>query len=430
MLRRTLLQVFALGLLTGSLWTFALFPRLSAIEQVFDLNGFGRIGEHIAHGDGFCYEEGHPTIRRAPLYPYIVAGVLSLTGFDPGHRERGYVPVIVLQCLFFALTCAVCAATASRLFGPKIGLLAGVLCAIWPQCLRYVGAIDVETLNMLLLTLLTYTAVLLYERPTVARAVAAGVVVGLAVLTKPMPMLFPFALMALLAVRRRRPGQPFPWAAAAAMVLAPAVLCAPWAARNYVVSGGRFVGVSSNAAGEFLRGFVNVQPRFFLLRVPFQGLWDVEANRYENSITKPRGLDFIIEEGGQWRPMPQIVDNEVRRDQIEGEYARQLILRQPLAVLRKFVIQVFTFWYVVETPAKSLMVGASALVALVLAFIGLKRARRDGAPVAPVVLVVAYHNLLYAALLALARYSMPLFPTLLILSANGLASLLPARRDG
>ncbi len=427
MTRRALVTVFAAGLVTGLLWTFVLFPRLSAIDQVFDLNGFGRIGEHIARGDGFRYEDDRPTIRRAPLYPVLVAAVLKTTGFDPMDRQRSYRPLIALQCVFFALTCVVCALIASRLFGSRVGFLAGLLCSVWPQCLRYVGVIDVEPLNILLLTLLTLTTVLICEQPSVRRALAGGLVVGLAILTKPMPMLFPLVVAGLLMLRRKQVGGAYPWRALVAYVAVPVVLCLPWVVRNHIVSGGRFRGVSSNAAGEFLRGYVNVQPRFFLLRVPFQGLWDAEANRFENSITKPRGLNFIVVENGQERPMPQTVENEVMRDEIEGKYAKDLVLREPLGVVRKFAIQLFTFWYIVETPAKSLLVGASALLALVLAAVGLRRARREGIRTAPVVAVLAYHNLLYAILLALARYSMPLFPTLLALSAYGVAALLPAR---
>ena len=61
----------------------------------------------------------------------------------------------------------------------------------------------------------------------------------------------------------------------------------PWAIRNYRVSSGRFINVSSNGPAEFLRGYINAQPKFVLLHQDFGGAdptrlsWEQEARRYE-----------------------------------------------------------------------------------------------------------------------------------------------------
>jgi hypothetical protein len=83
-----------------------------------------------------------------------------------------------------------------------------------------------------------------------------------------------------------------------------------------------------------------------------------------------------------------------------------------------------TFWYVVETRFKSVLVGGMALVMLALSAVGAVRAHRGGATVWPVLLVLVYFNAFYAAFLAFARYSMPLFPTLTLFASGGLVWLI------
>jgi hypothetical protein len=115
---------------------------------------------------------------------------------------------------------------------------------------------------------------------------------------------------------------------------------------------------------------------------------------------------------------------EVEKDRIEGAEMKRRLLHEPGAFLRKFTIQAATFWYIVETRSRSLLVGAIALVILVLSAIGAANAQRSGMVVWPVLLVIVYFNAMYAAFLAMARYSMPLFPTLSVVAAGGVVWLL------
>lgn len=414
---RPALTVFTVGLVAALLWTFVLFPRISAIDQWFDLNHFGAIGEHIYRGDGFSFGNG-PTVRRAPLYPYLVAGAFKVFGLREGDRSS-YNPVLLLQCVFAGVTCLAVFLTAKRLFGKRVALAAGLLCAFWPQCLRYVGAIDVECTMTMLISLITLAVVRLCQERSWINGALAGLAIGLATLAKPVPMLFPLVVLALL-WRNRKPrpltavGVPF-----AACVGAMALVCLPWMVRNQIVTGGRFHAISSNAAGEFLRGYVNVRPEYVLLRTRFQGNWDYQANLYENQL--------LANAGFEWNAGPDSVDTDLAKDAVEGKIARERVIHEPLGFLRKFAVQLFTFWYLVETPAKCLFVGVFALLALALGAVGLRRAAREHIDAMPVAAVVLYFNVIYAAILAFARYSMPVFPTLLVLSAAGLCALIDAR---
>lgn len=431
------LALFLLGAFVAALFAFVLYPRQGAIDSIIDLNGFGKLGRHIAAGDGFSLGYG-PTLRRAPLYPAFVAFVLTLCG-NSGPDAVVFRPILILQCLMVGLSCVTAWTLGRKLFGARAGLIAGILCALTPQVWRYVGMTEVETTMGLLIALTALTGLNLYRQPTLGNGLLFGLVVGAATLVKPVALLYPFVFLLGFCWRWRRTrtqaaeSAPRPWLPVAAAVGMFLLCLLPWSLRNRIVTGGRFQGISSNGAGEFLRGYVNAQPKFALLRQDFGGSnpsamqWDWEANLYEDALLQKHGMSFFSTEQfgphGEKRPMEARFELELKKDAIEGAEAKRRLREEPLGFVKKFGTQVFTFWYVVETRKKSLLVGAIALIALSLAAFGWLRARRNGVDTFPVVSVVLYFNLLYAAILAFARYSMPVYPTLLVLSAYGLSQL-------
>jgi hypothetical protein len=124
-------------------------------------------------------------------------------------------------------------------------------------------------------------------------------------------------------------------------------------------------------------------------------------------------------------PAPNVtsMDIELEKDRIESAELKRRLLANPGEFVKKFVVQLATFWYIVETRKKSMIIGFIALVMLSLSALGLVRARREGAMAWPVACVILYFNVIYAAFLAFARYSMPVYPTLAILAGGGLLTL-------
>ena len=437
--RRVALALFLLGSLTAALWAFVIYPRQGTVGIIIDLNGFGRLGQHIAAGDGFSLGDG-PTLRRAPLYPMLVALLLKIFGGN-GPENVIYRPVLVAQCLVVGATCVTAWAVGRKLFGERPALLAGILCAVTPQVLRYVAMTEVETLMGLLIALMTLTGLNLYRRPVALNGLLFGLACGAATLTKPVALLYApvFLLLCGLHWRRARAleAPPAPLSAAGT-ALAVFVLCLlPWCVRNTIVSGGQFKSISSNGPGEFLRGYVNAEPQYAFLKKDFGGTqvvganWDWDANQRENELLNRHGMSFFSEKkaaDGALLPLEARVDLELKKEKIESAEVKRRLLREPGGFVRKFAVQIFTFWYIVETRKKSLQIGAIALVLLTLAGFGWFRARRNGIDPTPIVATVLYFNLLYAAILAFARYSMPVYPVLLTLAAYGITEILPKPR--
>ncbi len=415
-------MVFCVGLLTALLFTFVIYPRQQTIHQVLDLNHFGQIGINLYQGKGFSLGDG-PTIRRGPLYPGIVALVFEIFGY---RNQSSYLPVFLLQCLFNGLTCAFAYAIAKRLFGYSTGLLAGLLCSITPMVLRYVPEIEVEATMTLLITVMTYTAVRCYQDKSVFWGCMLGIATGLASLTKAVALLYPFVFIGLLLWWRwkhhasERASYPVRQIIIA-LLIGLGLTISPWLIRNEIVTHGEFHGISSNASGEFIRSFINVEPKFVFLRKPFGlGNWDWQANMFENGLLKKHGMEFIAKKNGHYVLVPMNIKMEIRKELLENHIALELIRKHPLWFLWKEFIQIFTFWYIVETPKKSIMVGCIALFCLGFGWYGVKTARRQKIPVEPVVALVLYFNGIYALILSFARYSMPVYPSLLPLTAYGL----------
>ena len=433
--------VFLYGSLVASLIAFVLYRRQGLVEGTIDLNGFGAIARNIANGEGFTLGHG-PTTRRGPLYPYLGGLLLKVFGSNaPGLPDSVYYrPLLLANCVFMGLTCVVVWRLADELFGRRIAWVAAALCPLVPQSVRYIGMTEVETFMGLCTVLLAYTGVLLVRRPTLASGVAFGVTAAAATLAKPVVLIYPFVFVALSLWqwRKRAALDRSAVVAAVAALACFGVLLVPWTLRNMAVTGGQFKGISSNGPGEFLRGYINAQPKYFLLRQDFGGSgtgekWDPEANTFEENLLKPYGVPFFRSSGNVGgkstifpAPPPDKTSAmlELEKDRIEGAEMKRRIIHEPGAFIYKFCAQFASFWYVVETRTKSLLVGTLALGVLVFAGLGAWRARTSLTPVWPVLVVVLYFNAIYAVFLAFARYSMPLFPTLTVLAAAGLVTLL------
>jgi 4-amino-4-deoxy-L-arabinose transferase-like glycosyltransferase len=440
--RRPPLWVFLYGVASAALFAFVIYPRQGLIAAGVDLNGFGELARNLANGQGFSLNFG-PTIRRAPLFPALGAVLLTLGGSDATAPPDAvyYRPILIGNCIIFGFTCLVVYKISSSLFGSRVALIAVALCPLFPQSLRYVGMTEVETFMGLLFALSAWTGIQLVREPSLARGIAFGAVLAAATLSKPVTQLYPFLFVPLAYLHWKRAGvaNRVRLVAAGAALGTFLVLLAPWVIRNAIVTDGRFKGISGNAPGEFLRGYINAQSKYFLLKQNFGGgepqgeKWDPEANLFEQRLFREAGEPFYhytFDASGKTIVVPTpppgttSIMLELEKDRVEGNEAKRRLREEPLDFVRKAAIQTATFWYIVETKKKSLLVGAIALVTLGLCALGFLRARARGAVAWPVVTIVVYVNLIYAAILAFARYSMPLYPTLISLAAGGVAVLI------
>jgi 4-amino-4-deoxy-L-arabinose transferase-like glycosyltransferase len=401
------LVVFGAALAVGLAMVLVGFRSQSLVDITFDPYWFGAMGKSLAQGDGFA-PYGTLIQRRAPLYPLMIGGLYVLLGEQP-------LAVYITQAVLLAGTCVLVFDIGRRMFNVRTGLLAAALVGLNPMLLRYVGDLQLETLLTFLTALTVWFSLRFYARPTVLNGVLVGVSAALASLTKSVALPWPFLLAVIVigaALLRRRRQQParVPVAALAAMFISLFVVISPWTIRNYFATGGHFVLLSSGTSDAFLRGFVFSRPEYATLRLPPYEYAENESNEWFRSLSQAAGTE--------WQR------DDYETDQILNRAAVQQLQAQPLEFVRKFVTGLFTFWYEMTTFTNSALAGGLALATWILAIIGLRRSAREGRPAWILILPALSLNVLLAALLALGRYSVPVLPPLLVVSAYGLDTLL------
>jgi hypothetical protein len=167
-----------------------------------------------------------PTAFRPPGYPFALAGIHAVGTPLPGSRwMRGRVANALLGTLAVGLVGLI----AARVWGRRVALAAMAVAAVDLPLVLVGGSLVSETLFVTLMLAAVVTALRARDaaRP-VAWALATGVMVGLASLTRPTGLVLAIPLGLAVAGRPRR------WPAVAALVAALGLTIAPWTARNAV----------------------------------------------------------------------------------------------------------------------------------------------------------------------------------------------------
>jgi 4-amino-4-deoxy-L-arabinose transferase-like glycosyltransferase len=409
-LLRSALVIFFAAFAVGLAMVFVGFRLQTLVEASFDPYYFGEMGKSIAHGDGFA-PFGTLIQRRAPLYPLMIGGIYFVFGEQSTF-------VLIAQCLLLAGTCVLAFDIGRRLFNERTGWIAALICVLNPMLLRYVGDLQLETLLTFLFTLMVWFSVRFYVRPTLRGGILIGVTAGLASLTKavalPFPFVFAVCVIAAWALRRRgEPRLQLPLAGMIAMVAAMFVVIAPWTVRNFMATGGHLVLLSSGTSDAFLRGYIFSKPQYALLQLPPYTDAENESNALLRGLANAAGVDWARD--------------DYETDQILNRAAVEKLVAEPSEFVRKVATGLVTFWYQMTSLTNSLLAGGLALAAWALAIVGLRRAGREGRPAWLLILPALYLNVFLAVLLALGRYSVPILPALLVVSAFGVDTLLSRR---
>ncbi|MDH3890251.1 MAG: glycosyltransferase family 39 protein [candidate division Zixibacteria bacterium] len=129
---------------------------------------------------------------RAPLYPYTVAQLYQWFGVSPW-------PVVVFQNILGLLTVVVTYRFATKLIGRRLALWAAAVVAVYPTLIFYEGETLMTTMTVFLYMLAIYCSYIAVNSPRLRNSLVAGVVLGLAAITRPtiLPLLIilPVALL-------------------------------------------------------------------------------------------------------------------------------------------------------------------------------------------------------------------------------------------
>ena len=356
------------------------------------------LAAELVDGSGYS-RNGAPTAEHPPLFSLFLAGWNQL-GFGGVRAER-------IQCaLLGTLTVALIGLLGRRAAGPRVGLLAAGIAALYPPLVLVDGALISESLYLPLVVGALLLAFRLIDRPGPGSAAALGAVIGLCTLTRSDGILL-LPLLALPLAWRVRAAR---WRSLAACAGAALVVLSPWLVRNWIQFD-RFPVLSSNVGYTALAancpatyyspgyvGFVRHQCAFRSACIDVQG---------------------------------ELAASDCMRDEARA-YARRHLARVPLVMLaragRPWEVNATgaTHYYGQNWARDRRLARAErivSLVALAFALAGAVALRRRRVPLLPLLAPLAVATLVAALTFGFPRYRIVADPSVVVLSATGLACL-------
>jgi len=174
-----------------------------------------------------------------PGYPLFLALVYEIFG-------RRLIVVRLIQVALSAATCALLYRLGTKVFGDRVGRLAGLLIVFYPGLAYMSWRIMAETLFMFLLLLALNVATQMAQRPRLPKAVALGLVGGAAQLVKSNLFVFP-ALLVVWAALVSRGGARHRLLLSSGLALTLLLVSLVTPGANFVSNGGGAVALPGNA---------------------------------------------------------------------------------------------------------------------------------------------------------------------------------------
>lgn len=216
-------------------------------------------------------EDGIPHVYfMSPLYPYLLAAIWTLT-------DNPELWVRLLQALFGGATTLLTFYLGRNLFGSITGGVAALIVALYAPLIYYDALLLTESLLTLLLTGHMMLLVTAWKSNNIRWWIAAGLLLGLAVVTRATVLLFPLGmfLVWMFSSRETRPGT----AGLLAYVLAAMLLLLPTTIRNAAVERvfvpvtssfgfNLYAGNNADATGQF-----SMPEKIDILRDPGGRFW-------------------------------------------------------------------------------------------------------------------------------------------------------------
>ncbi len=289
---------------------------------------YSAIASNLARYGSFSSPPDMLISHRPPLYPAFVAVIYKICG------DENYNAVRLIQSLLSLVMVVIVYHLGCILFSERVGLWGSALCCFYPSLLVYNNLILTEMLFTFLVCAALYVLILSIQRESLAWMVGAGVVFGLAALTRSVLWLYApvLGLVLLLTLRgnlRRR------LALASTFVCAFALTLTPWAIRNTLLQKTLTV-VDATGGQNFMMGNYEHTPlvrAWTAIELQGERAWDTQL------FAEHPGYGSMTK--GQ-------------RDKLALRAALRFILQHPLLTLQRDVIKFFDFWQLErELPAQA-----------------------------------------------------------------------------
>ncbi len=189
------------------------------------------IARNLLTAHCFCIFPPVPTVDRPPLWPATIAAIYGI--FGPNEYF-----VRIFLCFVGAGSCVLIYLCAREIFNEAIGILAGIIAAIYPQLYLYDGWLDAESLYIFLLLAFAYSLLRLQRTGKWSWVIWSGVLLGLLSLERPngVVVLGLFVVWMLLLLWKMLETRRLKVRRMLLALLIAIVLIAPWTLRNYLLT--------------------------------------------------------------------------------------------------------------------------------------------------------------------------------------------------
>jgi hypothetical protein len=325
-------------------------------------------------------------VFHPPVYLYFIGVLYTVFGT--------LTAVKVAQCLLGATLVLALGRIGAGAFGERAGLFAAGLAAFYPELVWFCAHFWAETVFALLLWWGFERLLQADDRGSVELAAVAGLLWGLAVLTRETALYFLPVAALWLAWRRDGGGR------RAAFFLATALLVIlPWTLRNWVVFQ-VFLPVSSAGALNLWQGNTRMTRQEV-----YEEYWAVRGRAQKYHHARERALEAIVERQPLWI-------FEKLRDEMPAYWAAH---GQPIVHIERGAYGKVARPYALAAIA---VVVAPYVVLLGLFVLGIAALPR-GRPVWLLLAFLAFYVLLHVAAHGYPRYRLPSLPVLFLVAGQG-----------
>jgi len=367
---------------------------LPQLDSHPDAASYDRMALQLVQGQGYDYNDKRFLVL--PVLPLSLAATFGLLG-------HVHVAFHILEAVLGVLACLVTFLIGLRLWRFRVATLAAAAVAVHPVLGYICGYINTEAFLVLLVPLAALAALPALTRRGIAAPAIAGLVLGVAALTKAVALLgaplLPLFYLARhdLPVARRLAG-------ALLYGVCIALVLSPWVLRNYLLTGHVFL---SCQTGYILYHGNDLPTAGSLGKTARQESWE--------------RLRQVLLDAGVTRGDELGVNRALTRAALRG------FREQPLSHLALVARKWGRLWYKTEEGrGVEPFLFALHYTAILLACVGCWDAWRRRAP-GPLLLGVWILVFWFAHgfFVAIARLSVPMLPLLALLASAGLFALLP-----
>lgn len=420
-------RLIILIMLLSSLLQVFFIINFSANPLESDAIQYNLLAKNLLHNKIFSLDGKTINLTRSPGYPFFIFIIYSLFGEKIAAVQMAQVILVALTCLFVYRIGVI-------IFSEDVGILAALITAVNPIFICQSFFILSEALAAFLITLSVYLAVVSIQNGKIPHFILLGVFLGAAALIKPAVLLLPFfSLFLLIFFNDWKKNLRF-----AIFFLIPFILIVGiWIYRDYrhtgyliplQIMGGRSLWTGTYVPGQ---GF-DEHPLTIRAR-------DELGERLSIKIKKEHGK-LIEEKSSRFDVLTYLVIKEMGREGIKN------IINNPIGLVKilpqklgRLYVGSYSYLYGVrekfeeflrpkykikDSLIKLLLKSGILFISILVtgcALLGAVSSCIAKTPrIFPIIVLLAYWNLMFVFLDSMTRYSIPIFPIIILMAAKGI----------